>query len=51
MLAPTLAAGRVLTWRGEGHTAYPKTSCITAAVDAYLISLKVPRTGATCPAR
>jgi pimeloyl-ACP methyl ester carboxylesterase len=50
VLARTLASGRLLTWRGEGHTAYPKTTCVTAAVDAYLISLKVPAPNATCAA-
>ena len=50
VLAKTLATGRLLTWRGEGHTAYPKTKCVTAAVNAYLLSLEVPRTGATCSA-
>jgi pimeloyl-ACP methyl ester carboxylesterase len=50
VLARTLASGRLLTWRGEGHTAYPKTACVTAAVDAYLINLKVPATNATCAA-
>jgi hypothetical protein len=50
VLARTLSSGRLLTWRGEGHTAYPKTPCVTAAVDAYLISLKVPATNATCAA-
>jgi pimeloyl-ACP methyl ester carboxylesterase len=50
-LASMLGVGRVLTWEGEGHTAYPQTSCITAAVDAYLISLVVPREGLRCPAR
>ena len=25
-----LGVGRVLTWEGEGHTAYPQTSCVTA---------------------
>ena len=50
VLARTLASGRLLTWRGEGHTAYPKTPCVTAAVDAYLINLKVPATNATCAA-
>ena len=50
VLAKTLATGRLLTWRGEGHTAYPKTKCVTAAVNAYLLSLEVPKTGATCAA-
>ncbi|MGN9809816.1 alpha/beta hydrolase [Micromonospora sp. BQ11] len=50
-LASMLGVGRVLTWEGEGHTAYPQTGCITAAVDAYLIGLTVPREGLRCPAR
>ncbi|ROT32930.1 alpha/beta hydrolase [Micromonospora sp. HM5-17] len=50
-LAGMLGVGRVLTWQGEGHTAYPQTRCITDAVDAYLIDLTVPAEGATCPAR
>ncbi|HEV7655277.1 MAG TPA: alpha/beta hydrolase [Mycobacteriales bacterium] len=50
VLARTLATGHLLTWQGEGHTAYPKTACVTAAVDAYLISLKVPARNATCAA-
>jgi pimeloyl-ACP methyl ester carboxylesterase len=50
-LAEMLGVGRVLTWRGEGHTAYPETRCITEAVNAYLIDLKVPEDGETCPAK
>jgi pimeloyl-ACP methyl ester carboxylesterase len=49
-LATMLGVGHVLTWEGEGHTAYPQTRCITSAVNAYLIDLKVPAEGATCPA-
>jgi hypothetical protein len=48
VLAKTLATGRLLTWNGEGHTAYPKTPCVTNAVNTYLISLKVPQAGAVC---
>lgn len=44
-----LDSGFLLTWVGEGHTAYPKTPCVTAAVDAYLIDLAVP-TDESCPA-
>ncbi|MFY1701147.1 alpha/beta hydrolase [Micromonospora sp. WMMA1923] len=50
-LASMLGVGRVLTWEGEGHTAYPQTACVTNAVDAYLIDLTVPREGLRCPAR
>ncbi|MGI8692464.1 MAG: alpha/beta hydrolase [Geodermatophilaceae bacterium] len=44
-----LDSGFLLTWIGEGHTAYPKTPCITGAVNAYLIDLRVP-TNQNCPA-
>jgi pimeloyl-ACP methyl ester carboxylesterase len=50
-LAGMLGTGQVLTWEGEGHTAYPNTTCITNAVDGYLIDLKVPAEGLRCPAR
>lgn len=50
-LAAMLGTGRVLTWQGEGHTAYPQTRCIVSAVDGYLLDLTVPKPGATCPAR
>jgi pimeloyl-ACP methyl ester carboxylesterase len=49
-LAEDLDSGVLLTWQGQGHTAYPKTDCVTAAVDAYLIDLTVPLDGLTCPA-
>jgi pimeloyl-ACP methyl ester carboxylesterase len=50
-LARMLGVGVVLTWEGEGHTAYPQTRCITGAVNSYLIDLKVPADGQSCPAR
>ncbi|MGH8890425.1 MAG: alpha/beta hydrolase [Acidothermaceae bacterium] len=49
-LAALLGSGDLLTWQGDGHTAYPKTDCITNAVDAYLIDVKAPAPGTTCPA-
>ena len=36
--------------RGQGHTAYPKTDCVNANVNAYLIGLTPPVDGLTCPA-
>jgi hypothetical protein len=38
----------LLSWDGEGHTAYPKTVCIRTKVDNYLVTAKVPA-GNTCP--
>jgi pimeloyl-ACP methyl ester carboxylesterase len=50
-LADMLGVGVVLTWQGEGHTAYPQTRCITNAVNRYLVDLTVPAKGTTCPAQ
>ena len=49
-LAEQLTAGVLLTWQGQGHIAYPKTPCVTDAVNRYLIDLVVPLDGLTCPA-
>lgn len=50
-LANMLGVGEVLTWQGEGHTAYPQTPCISNAVDDYLINLKTPPQNTVCPAK
>jgi pimeloyl-ACP methyl ester carboxylesterase len=50
VLTRQLASATLLTWNGEGHTAYPKTTCVTRAVNAYLLSLQVPGRGTNCPA-
>ncbi|GAA0722814.1 alpha/beta hydrolase [Dactylosporangium roseum] len=47
-LAKMLGVGTLVTWKGEGHTAYPKTGCIIDAVDRYLIDLRVPPANLTC---
>jgi hypothetical protein len=49
-MAKDLDNGHLLIWQGNGHTAYPKTECVTAAVDNYLINLMPPADGLTCPA-
>lgn len=48
-LRAALGHAVLLTWDGDGHTAYPKTPCISGAVNAYLISATVPAANATCP--
>jgi pimeloyl-ACP methyl ester carboxylesterase len=48
-LASDLASGVLLIWQGQGHTSYPRNSCIIANVDDYLIYLKPPLDGLTCP--
>ena len=44
-----LDSATLLTYDGDGHTAYHRgSSCIDAAVDAYLIHGTVPAAGTTC---
>lgn len=48
-LARQFPGGMLLTYEGFGHTAYGRsTSCVTNAVDDYLIGLKAVRPGSTC---
>ena len=49
-LAETLGSATLLTWEGNGHTAYGQSECINRLVDAYFISLTVPEPGTRCPA-
>jgi hypothetical protein len=48
-LASELGSGVLLTRVGDGHTAYSYSRCVRNAVDAYLVDLKVPPAGTTCP--
>ena len=44
-----LGNARLLTMRGDGHTAYGgQSACIDTAVEAYLTDLVLPGEGATC---
>ena len=48
-LAKTLDSGVLLTYEGEGHTAYGRSNdCIADAVESYLVDGKVPEDGKTC---
>ncbi len=48
-LASTLSSGTLLTYEGEGHTAYGRSnSCILDAVDSYLIDGTMPAEGTRC---
>ena len=49
-LRAALGRAVLLSWDGDGHTAYPKTSCVARAVDAYLLDRTLPAANATCPA-
>ena len=48
-LADQLESGVLLTYEGEGHTAYGRANdCVHDAVDAYLVDGTVPPDGLTC---
>lgn len=48
-LAGQLASGVLLTYEGEGHTAYGRSNeCILGAVDAYLLEGTAPADGTRC---
>jgi pimeloyl-ACP methyl ester carboxylesterase len=48
-LAAELESGRLLTYDGDGHTAYEQGSaCIDAVVDAYLVKGTLPAEGTRC---
>jgi pimeloyl-ACP methyl ester carboxylesterase len=50
-LASQLASGHLITWIGDGHTAYNRGSdCVQHAVDDYLLHGFVPKAGLVCPA-
>ncbi|MFI6340831.1 alpha/beta hydrolase [Streptomyces sp. NPDC050535] len=40
--------GVEVTYRGDGHGAYPGSACVTAAVNGYLLNGKVPADGTVC---
>ncbi|MZD07185.1 alpha/beta fold hydrolase [Streptomyces sp. SID5785] len=48
-LAAQLSSGRLLTYDGDGHTAYGRGStCIDGAIDTYLLSGTPPKDGKRC---
>ncbi|AGW42323.1 peptidase [Leifsonia xyli subsp. cynodontis DSM 46306] len=48
-LAGQLENGRLLRYKGEGHTAYNKSnSCVNDTVDSYLVNGVLPADGKTC---
>lgn len=49
LMARQLGAAVLLTYNGDGHTAYGRGSrCIDGAVDAYLVQATVPAPGTVC---
>ena len=48
-LAEQLESGQLLTWKGNGHTAYGRSNdCVKNAVDTYLLNGTMPEKGLTC---
>ena len=48
-MAQKIESSVLLTFNGEGHTAYGRSnSCITSAVDVYLLTLQPPPSGTVC---
>ncbi|MFJ6073742.1 alpha/beta hydrolase [Streptomyces sp. NPDC093065] len=48
-LADQLSSGRLLTYEGDGHTAYGRGSaCIDSAINTYLLSGTAPKDGKRC---
>ena len=51
-LAEQLDSAVLVSWEGNGHTAYGRAgSCVTAAVDAYLLAGTMPQDGLVCSRR
>ncbi|MFC8449231.1 alpha/beta hydrolase [Kitasatospora sp. NPDC057223] len=49
-LAGQLESGRLLTYEGDGHTAYGRQNrCIDGAVNTYLLTGQAPEQGKSCP--
>ena len=49
-IAEVLGSGHLLTWGGQGHTAYGTSDCVTELADEYLVTLVLPEEGTRCPA-
>ncbi|MGB8939760.1 MAG: alpha/beta hydrolase [Streptomyces sp.] len=48
-LADQLSSGKLLTYEGDGHTAYGRGSkCVDSAINAYLLKGKAPDDGKRC---
>ncbi|RSS80284.1 alpha/beta hydrolase [Streptomyces sp. WAC06614] len=47
-LARTLDNGHLVTFAGEGHTAYNRSACVSSLASAYLATLALPARGTVC---
>jgi hypothetical protein len=48
-LAGQLGSATLISWQSGHHGSYPDSPCISAAVDAYLLSAQLPAVGTLCP--
>ena len=48
-LAGQLGSATLISWQSGQHGSYPDSPCVTAAVDAYLLSGELPAVGTLCP--
>ncbi len=48
-LTGQLASARLISWQSGRHGSYPASSCVTKAVDAYLVDGTLPAVGTLCP--
>ncbi len=48
-LAGQLGSARLISWQSGHHGSYPDSACVSAAVDAYLLSAQLPAVGMLCP--
>jgi pimeloyl-ACP methyl ester carboxylesterase len=48
-LAGQLGSARLISWQSGQHGSYPGSSCITTAVDNYLLQGDLPAVGSLCP--
>jgi pimeloyl-ACP methyl ester carboxylesterase len=47
--ADLLVPAKLVNWQGAGQGAYPRTSCVTNAVDSLLVSGVIPQASILCP--
>ncbi|TDD06589.1 alpha/beta hydrolase [Nonomuraea deserti] len=50
-LSARIEGSGLLTYDGDGHTAYRRSACATRHIDAYLVTGRLPATGTVCRAR
>jgi len=48
-LAGQLGSATLISWQSGHHGSYPESACVSAAVDAYLLSEQLPPVGTLCP--